>query len=68
MTYDMLTGYIVWYWGESSNWSKLSVGSEITSLNLSNLGEYEKNGISSLCMDSSLNLRRTKIVIMIRTG
>lgn len=43
MTYDMLTGYSVWYWSESSsNWSKLSVGSEITSLNVTNLGECKE--------------------------
>ncbi|XP_078354871.1 uncharacterized protein LOC144639420 isoform X2 [Oculina patagonica] len=38
MTYDILTGYNVWYWGDSfSNWTKLSLGSKITTLNFTNL-------------------------------
>ncbi|KAJ7315640.1 hypothetical protein OS493_038530, partial [Desmophyllum pertusum] len=38
MTYDILTGYNVWYWGDSfSNWTKLSKGTEKTTLNLTEL-------------------------------
>ena len=40
MTYDILTGYNVWYWGDPfSNWTKLSLGSKKTTLNLTDLGE-----------------------------
>ncbi|XP_068677449.1 uncharacterized protein [Montipora foliosa] len=38
MTYDILTGYNAWHWNESSSkWRMLPLGSQITSLNLTNL-------------------------------
>lgn len=42
MTYDILSGYNVWYWGDPfSNWTKLSVGNEKTTLNLTDLGGFD---------------------------
>ncbi|XP_068728395.1 uncharacterized protein [Montipora capricornis] len=38
MTYDILTGYNAWHWNESSSkWRMLPLGSQITSLTLTNL-------------------------------
>ena len=43
MTYDILTGYNAWHWNESSSkWRMLPLGSQITSLNLTNLGMFNK--------------------------
>lgn len=43
MTYDILTGYSVWYRSESSDeLVKIPVKKEATSRNLTNLGEYHE--------------------------
>lgn len=37
MTYDILTGYKIWYWSEFFNWSNVLVEREVTSHNLTDL-------------------------------
>ena len=50
MTYDILTGYKIWYWSEFFNWSNVLVEREVTSHNLTDLGEYEKVSIYNIAL------------------
>ena len=43
MTYDILTGYNVWWWNKLLNWTKFISGTEKLTLNFTDLGNSHCN-------------------------